>query len=994
MMALVSGFFPVWVVGSGYSSFPQDQHVDPDDCVTLDLEFKKTQDFGACYSAFVHSGRFQRINDAAHHAMEDSNSSFTFLGTDSSQDYSAPLKLRILHYYHKEGFLDKKNFPLAQHISITVIKNQEEIQDPVPLMPIDAGYTHGPIPKLRDLEYLDNLWCPFEYRMQIPLDQPTGNTNLQVRVCRESAYWNNTQADGMDYMADTGLGIEYDNAGIPTTYTLFANAYESRYKRIDITETGTPIANGRISLVPNSAAVFTEVSNSPSFLGKVSTSTIKPLELSVQTVSDFTDPTNGRTPTLKSLIITPRSSSGAFVPPSGNLRRFASGFTSVCFTKEEWDALEAAYAANFLDGSGNKLVSNSRVYMSFQNDGVHNDANNNQFVRFKVLLRGFVINGSDVQLLDVHPSITAGPMYHYIAYESHNASQNDKISALAAANEAGSGHKVNFGYRNIPYTAPNETITSFPRADIDAHFHFARGIGMTWLDLKNMCEAVEENIKNVWDSSHNGGMWEITDPDPLLGPVNGNMPAPYTPAEIENYWSNTPPDMKFLRIRADKITCSVACPGHYAYVDPAHSLITVNRTISSLRSFVTSRRTGMFYCEYASGMENDPSRNKNDIQGGSTNTFAHEFGHLMGLEDRYCFYGREYLNGGRHTVAPEGGHAVAAVYIEDSVDTHYHNNYRWRYNLMNFAEGVPKAPADLADSNFVESGSFNLEPMFAAEYNNYCEDNFLANTPNGRMFVFITEKQWLHVKNYTDEDGFFGGAALFFKHLASPTSPNVNNQFDRSFVGFQHNSTSVPDDCALIVTDDKLQVGSGVSITDMANRASSAREPGNTINFWGWVQGNSLIELNRSPVRIQDAVTGGASASVAQRIGATEINDILDDDPLFTLDLSSRPFPLSGGATYPSFYDYYDADTDTVRLIGGPKAPCTTPNPSIHVSGPDPVDDRGIDLWESHTETGLPGYTVTGYPPFGTVEVPNIVRYNDHFNREEIIKTIGGLDAG
>ena len=71
-------FFPVWVVGSGYSSFPQDQHVDPDDCVTLDLEFKKTQDFGACYSAFVHSGRFQRINDAAHHAMEDSNSSFTF----------------------------------------------------------------------------------------------------------------------------------------------------------------------------------------------------------------------------------------------------------------------------------------------------------------------------------------------------------------------------------------------------------------------------------------------------------------------------------------------------------------------------------------------------------------------------------------------------------------------------------------------------------------------------------------------------------------------------------------------------------------------------------------------------------------------------------------------------------------------------------------------------------------------------------------------------
>ncbi len=1018
-ISLPNRIYPVFVVDSGYSAFPTDQHVDQNEFVTLDLEFKKTQHFGACYSVYAHSGKFNRSTIKTANLLEDPDSKFTFLSGPENTDYSDPIQFRILHYLHSEGLLgsNKTNFPIAQHISITVVKNQEEIQDPPPKTPLDAGYTHGTTPNLRDLEYLDNLWCPFEYRMQIPLKlnstDPQKSTNLQVRTCRESAYWNNTQADGLDYLADTGLAIEYDDVGQPLFYTLFANAYESRTRRFDTDETGRPI--NQVSLVPNNANVFSEVSRASSFIDRVATSTLRPFQLAVDAVEDFTDPGTGNTPNLRNLIVNPRARAGAVIPPAGIIRKFTSGFTSIRFTAAEWTALTNIYEDTFLDGSGSPLVKGSRVYMSFKNDGVYLDANNKQFIRFKVILRGFVLNGTsgNVELVDVDQITGFGPIYHYICYDSHDASQNANIIRLASPTPQGSGHIVHLQPGDVAtYNVPYPVGGTIPKAGIEAHMHFARGIGMTWLDLRNLRDAVIENINLVWDSHKNCGMWQINDPDPNLGPVNYKN-FPYSLQDIKDYPDDSdgnPGSSNLLRLRirpekpplgsgpSDGITCSVACPSHYSYISPGQSLITAVRDLFSQRSHITSRRTGLFYCQYPPALENDPNRDGDDILTASDkNVFAHEFGHLMGLDDRYCFYGREYTGTNGHTVAPEGGYALAALYISNAVDSEYHNDYRWRYNLMSFASGVPDDDSSLADSNFLDSSNTPaLEPAFENEYINYCKNNFLPLTNSDKGFVFITTKQWLHVKEYTNESGFFGGTALFFKHLAPPDTPNTDNEFDRSFAGFVHESNLHPGDCELIVTDDKLDVPVGSSFTSMDARRNptAPREGGINLTFWGWVQGNNLIELNRSPIRIQDAVTGGASSSLKDKITALEIDDIIDDEPLFNIDMTI-PFPVPGGTAYPNFYDYYDADTPDVNLIGGPTAACPTPgNPTIH-SG-DPINNRGVDLWEAHVLSD-PNSQITDYPPFadpGDVLYPGIVRYNNHYNREEIIKIIGGLSAG
>jgi len=1009
-------YFPILIIDESSNHFDdiiKYDNANQAEPITLDIEFLKSTHFIANYSAFVHTGTFNRNKanivldekGAVVKALEGDSSRFTSLESEDSEPYTSPLQLKILHYLE-----NAKSFPIAQHIKITVIKNFTVIPEDVPSVQSDntASKTGSDnLAKLRDYEYLDHLWCPFDMRLQYPIDS---DRDLIIRSYMEGNYLNNTQADGNDYMVNKGLAVEYNSSTLAAQYyTLFAVSMESRFDRFKNVydprnESGRVKKFENTTLPVNLPYIGSSDSKGESgFLENLMKTVVKvPYVLnSVKPtpIPAHVDPLEAGK--LETLVLDNRSfdEDTSFVPPLGGQRRFLEGFTAMTFSAAEWNALNSIYQETFLVGGlaspGVKKLLGFRTFIGFRNDGLHKDSNGKDYIRFAIVLRGFErqnAGGSgqkNIAIKEVESvtvgGTTYGPVYHYIGYSSHDAENEAKIQRLDAD-----------GIKNASYEVKKPVVGSTSKEiEITSHMHLARGIGMTWLDLKNMKHHINESINRVWNSKRNGGLWDIDDkPSPIynggnivdsanLGKISNGGPD-YSANFIDNSSIMQNPQGNFdMPQITSSIESTLAAPTHYQHVERGEALISVVKVLGSRRSFTTSRKTGVFYCKYPNGVTNDPNRSGTDLDAEGDNTIAHEFGHMMGLEDRYCYYGREYLEAGIHRVEEDTHeYTHAAVYISNNVDTDYHNNYRWLFNLMSNPNGVPEIapplpaedPTPLPFLGHIDSaGNKILDQVYKSHYTKYRLDQ--ASNSKPQRFTFITNTQWHYITNYLkvnsnsngpsgSVEGFFGSATLFLKSLGAVSAID-SHRFNGSFVGFKEDMlipSSFPDDCTLIVTDDNFDVSSPQSSMD--DRINS------DIKFYGWILDNQLVPFSQSNERINNVVSGGTSnvKEYIRRgiIAKDAIHDIRPDIKESETD---------------KHYDYYH----NFLSAFGPRSACSQQNDSI--SDPTNISDRGLDLWNvSETED-----LVTN---IGTSVEPVNVSYYNHINRQAIIKLIGAGGEG
>jgi len=840
----------------------------------------------------------------------DFNANSRFYSLKLNVDYTTPVRFGLIHILDE----DDKEILLAQYIRLYIIRHEIGIYDNPPLTPSsnisDTYYsevTATKVPELKNYEYLDNMWMPFQRSERLP----SGSASSGIFTTLSSRYLNNVQADGNDYIADIGEAI--DNTG--GFRTVFANAHHSR--RMNFKGNGTNNNPTSISLIPNDLPLFSRVGNGNLYtrlIGLVNTPGLrKKIDLSaIAETLPSTDP--GKTQIVDGL----RQFSSVFAVqrqlPAAGLSRFTDGFTGITFSSAQWTQLWNIYNYHFTS-AGAPLLPGFKTYFGFVHDGVGVDANNNEYVRFKVVIRGFkdVAGQNRVVIQEFDQSPGNGPVYHYIFYPSYDVSDNHDLIDLAAPTKTGSSHVM----RDHTVIGTNYvTIRS-----VESTMLFARGINMSWKDLVEMKKYVSHNIEDVFNTNTNVGTWEIYNTNNIC-----LKPAGVAPDTDEVDFSVDYPD----QVGAN-ITVNLAAPSDYYRIKPGESVVSVIKVVQYRRSFVTSRRTGVFYCSYPAIKINDPARTRHDIAAASGNTAAHEFGHLIGLQDRYCFRARVALDTSFKIAHPSGNSQPALVlYIPEATDSFYHNKYRWQFNLMN--NGGAGVPDSLSSVPYFRDAAGNHEALFTGEYSAYAT---YTASETYRHAVFITPKQWNHILNYQNEDGIFGSQHLFFKSVGSNTvSPG--NAFNGSFVGWRNSSaTGIVNDNDL-VSEDHFASPAGVSNHEMSQRIDSGT------NYWGWIFSDNILSLSNAPAL---DITSGGLMTLDWLIATNEIAAPL---PFYDLRPETEAEAISAGLSKDN-KDYFNlALLNPVEY--GPKVPnADTASIDTIIA----ITNRGADVWEEENPTDI-----------------------------------------
>lgn len=833
------------------------------------------------------------------------NSKFFSLRLNATE-YTTPINFGLNHIVD-----NNEEILLAQYTRLYIIRHDTAIDGNPPLTPsanlTDAYYTDNihatKIQELKNYEYLDNLWMPFQRTERIP----SGSALSGIFTTLNSRYWNNVQGDGSDYMVDIGEAI--DNSGAPFR-TIFANAHNSRRLNFRADRTVIPAAIATVSNIPNDLPLFSGLGNGD--LYNRLEQTINPGgSPKIIEISSITDTLPDSDPGKSQIVDASRQFSSVFSvqrqPPARGLSAFTAGFTGITFSSAQWFQLWSIYNANFTDANS---LPGFKTYLAFVHDGIGADSAGNEYVRFKVVIRGFKRHTDQTRIVlqEFDSASGIGPVYHYIFYPSYDVRANRALIGLSAPTKVGSSHIMRT-YTEIGSSADVKTVEST--------MLFARGINMPWKDLVEMKKYVRSNIEEVFDTNSNVGTWEIYNTNAI------NTKPPGTPPDTSAVHTDPNNDNKV----GARIMIQLAAPSDYYRILPAQSVISVIKTLSTRRSLVSSRRTGVFYCSYPDvDTANAGTRTKTDLAATLGNTAAHEFGHLVGLADRYCYRARVSRSTGSKIVSPSGHPDPGpALYIPDNIDSQYHRKYRWPFNLMNNSgAGVPN---NLNNVLYFRHADGSFEANFSGEYQAYAT----YTSQPFKQATFITLKQWNHIEAYENENGVFGSLHLFFKSTGNNPIA-AGNSFNGSFVGWRNASAiGVVNDNDLVAEDNYI-ASAGINSDKMFDRIDDATR------YWGWIFSDSIVGLSG----VAEIASGGLD-TVNWLISERWLPGVFYD--LRPADAIIAGLPLGNE-------DYYDltegmlADTRFGPIMQDPAG-----SASIDVTLP--IINRGADLWEEESPMNI-----------------------------------------
>ena len=318
---------------------------------------------------------------------------------------------------------------------------------------------------------------------------------------------------------------------------------------------------------------------------------------------------------------------------------------------------------------------------------------------------------------------------------------------------------------------------------IDTSLYVVKSCNLTYRELFLYKDYFEQNIKHVWNSNSNVG---------LTAPLKNKFDLDYP---------NIFPFPHYTNINGDDIKIKLGAPYHLEKPKNKEVGVFVEKVVPGGRSGMSARR-GFLQYNNSAAFDNSivtlptPISSFSDRDG--SNVPAHEFGHVLGLGDRYCFF--TYMT---NTLNPQFVNEIdndnlntanVPLYLTDAEDTYYHNQYRWLHNLMSTQTNVP---AD-ATTNLGETRQ------------NYKDEMFGYDTGSA---VFITPVQWNIIENYEIDKISTESSVILnlqnndkrlflIQRPADFTGTGSPNPFHRDFLGLDVSNNYITDNSFVGDVDD------------------------------------------------------------------------------------------------------------------------------------------------------------------------------------------------
>lgn len=489
-------------------------------------------------------------------------------------------------------------------------------------------------------------------------------------------------------------------------------------------------------------------------------------------------------------------------------------FAFLTISNENWNILKS-----YVDGTHSSVLSppflaGYKIHLGFKfisselAPTIYNDiptSNSIDLMKFQLVLRGFHVGAAgDIEVLEIPTEVNHYRIRRNITVDMmmRNTSNNteDGDDNLELPSTLGKGYTVTNLGDNLTmeeplgerFDPPNYNLESsnVKSRAISCNLYLMRGSGITPEEFCSAMEYIQENIQIVWNSNRNYALGTTYEPD--IPPPGGS---PNTPGEItkkgsihRSYW-----------IDSSDVHVLEASNRHFDTLKQNEVLWLIDLPNGgSGRSFVNAdtRRTGVFF--YIS--TRIPSGNPIIPYVDPNNTAAHEFGHVLGLTDRYSSWANVLPDNvvnrdsddeendkipsgsGLNNIVSRGG--KTNTYLPISTDEEYSQRYNWLHNLMSSQKEV-----DITIP-FTPSGN-----LIYHEITYYCYHFPYRNIDNPsdlKISLFVTQKQLHYVVNNLVEPST--GDYCFFRHVGNDLKVSPGNGRDVFFGIYQgggHNGNLV-----------------------------------------------------------------------------------------------------------------------------------------------------------------------------------------------------------
>lgn len=676
---------------------------------------------------------------------------------------------------------------VSSYIHLKYIRQQEQLvfdANEVASIPSTVSGT-----SLYGLEVIDNVFVPFvvdaasstTIHDNMPVSWLPAVNEVQSNIYYDRHFIDQSRYSGLATMSYRGIGVEANG-----DRTLFAVVVEKGGFNANLQESAFPQnVNSNIANPPTETYLENLVrNNSVSLAYQKYVLTVGPNTVPVEIVNNL------------------KIENNVFANSPSEL-------LNIKLTSAQWAAIKTtAQTQSFLKKSklylGIKYDSTGIAPANIFNGTILADSRPVRYVRFEIVLRGYIadttVTPNIPKLIEVNNLNAGQPIYY------HNVLSGFDLAAEAVNvgnNARGRTHRI---FDNAVPT----TTSVVSEQVIECSLNISRGAYLSPEEFKRYFNHFRENIRQIW-----------TTYDPVERPTiafgNKGTAAPNHGLVSPNVMQGWPINISAYSAKYTDLSSNVqythgvefklGTARHFGRLLDKEVIVYVNRQTNP-RSFVLGNRRGMVMA-----FEDQPPANTHYGDVSSTNVPAHEFGHVLGLADRYAYIGIASLPVPNATVGaaltegdltglfkvnPNYGRSTF-LYLPESYDIDYATRYAWMHNLMSSQTRTPTA-AEIAaaaatiPTAYPDDGNLiRFEKDYQTEYdviNLYPEIPVAGRTPlvYQRVSVFITQQQWDIIYNHEHEEHeyeqhFHYTNHVFFKDAGGTGYPSGPNNYQGSFVG-------------------------------------------------------------------------------------------------------------------------------------------------------------------------------------------------------------------
>jgi hypothetical protein len=633
---------------------------------------------------------------------------FLLVGNNSSDDAhkyrTVANYIQITYVRHDTEYIDEinsMNLPRRTNTNPTPIftppsvANYIDDVNNIDVAKIKEGYK---LPK--KVEFLDNLWMPFDLIRRLPQN----SAKLEKFVYNQLVYIDNTICSGEDFMGNIGIAKQSDGS-----ITFFALANPGSFIKNKTKNSDLNVFDKSVEFV-NPNLFYQEVTGSTDTKESYITNLARnSFNLGVYTkTEEFIEELS--------------------LDTTASIKVSSSNYSidhiiTFHIPNSQWQKLNKFYNENI-----SNFVPGFEVFLAVKLDDVKYDQYKEPYQSYKLILRGYTQRSNDIYVSDFNTNIVV------FAKKPTLNPQKYKFNIIG-----GTLDPTNF-----------QVLGNSNSFNLQTTIYVLKGTDITPLQVNELATYAVKNIRDTWDTSTNKG---------LTATLRNSIP--YLGIDETGCDENgiTQPNQHY-NISSNNIRIKILTPRHILDSKSGECFVIIrlgDRSIIPGREFaLPAKKTMVFYWDFPKNIENIENSNGTRYKDNDEIdfTYAHEFGHLLGLVDRYTYISSYYSSSTNpflqfEKIDNEDSKNIP-IYLPDddfnSLDSGYSREYRWLFNLYSGRVVNPNSIlinegslSHLLDPKNNDGPMGNNLPDF---YSNFDNTNFSFYSNNNKFSIFISRFQF------------------------------------------------------------------------------------------------------------------------------------------------------------------------------------------------------------------------------------------------------------